>query len=203
MFENLRRSLRDMLGGATTPEDRRAVLAQMRDTLVQAKVGLHDLREGVTQARERLEAERRELETVRRRGRLAAGIGDQETVAIAARYEVLHGEKVAVLERRVAAQEAELAVAEREVAEMTAELKRAAAGIGVSPPAADPIAGAATAGGGAPDGTAGSVPGSETTDPLHDPVGSELEALARARERSARERAAEEQLAALKRRMGK
>ena len=93
MFENFRQSLRDLMDRSTTPEARRAGLAQMKQTLVQARMGLDDLRGGIEQTRQRLAAEQRELETVRRRKGLAAGINDLETVQLAEKYEVLHAER--------------------------------------------------------------------------------------------------------------
>ncbi|MFI5230669.1 MAG: hypothetical protein ACHQWU_16475, partial [Gemmatimonadales bacterium] len=113
----------------------------MKDTLVQARLGLDDLRGGLDGTRQRIAAESRELETIRRRKQLAQGIADEETVKIAATYEQMHAERVDVLERKLAAQEAELALAERDVEQMSTELKavlagtdpRAAAGAGASP----------------------------------------------------------------------
>lgn len=192
MFESLRKSLNDLLDRATPPEERRAVASRMRETLVQARMGLGDLREGLEKSRLRLEAERRELETVRRRRTLAEGIADQETAGIAARYESLHAERVDVLSRKVEAQERELEIAEREVAEMSAELRAALSGTGA-------------VGGGGP----GARPAEETERELDDMLGQnsgtrdELDSLSRARAREAREADAERQLAELKRRMGK
>ncbi|HMC54059.1 MAG TPA: hypothetical protein VKH19_02715, partial [Gemmatimonadaceae bacterium] len=90
MFEHLRQSLEDLLARATRPEDRRLVLARMKGTLVQAQLGVDDLRSALEQTRRKLEAERRELETVRRRKELAGSIQDQETVGVAERFERQH-----------------------------------------------------------------------------------------------------------------
>ena len=68
-------------------------LAAMRETLIQARVGLSELREGVDQADRRLAREQGELETIRRRGRMATDIGDAETAAVAARFESQHAER--------------------------------------------------------------------------------------------------------------
>lgn len=184
MFEKVRQSFREILAGATAPDERRAVLARMRDTLVRAKMGLSDLRDGVQATRARLEAERGELETVRRRRRLAEQIGDGETVAVATRYEAVHAERVAVLERKLDAQSAELALVEREVEEMTGELKAASLGIGATPPGATPEAAAAR-------------------ELERDGLAEDLDGLARARARAERDAEAERKLEALKRRMGK
>ena len=115
VFENFRQALNDLL--RTAPEDRRALLSQMRDTLAQARAGLDDLRDGLKRARDRLAAERRELETVRRRKKLATDVGDRETVTVAERFEAHHVERVQVLEQKVSVQERELALAEGEVEE--------------------------------------------------------------------------------------
>jgi len=186
MFESFRQSLRDLMDRATPPEERRAGLARMKQTLVTARMGLDDLRGGVARTRQRLEAEQRELETVRRRKGYAAGINDAETVALAEKYEGHHAERVEVLMRKLDAQQAELAIAERDVSEMTAELKQAMLGV----PGAVSIDDAAAA---------------EADSVLDDSSGiaSELDALGRARTRSAREADAEQRLAELKRRMGK
>jgi hypothetical protein len=174
MFEKLRESLRDAMNRASSPSEGRAVLAMMRDAIVEAKVGVSQVRAALDATRAQLEHERRELDTVRRRGRLAADIGDQETVRVAAQFEQRHLARVEVLERKLAAQESELALAEREVEEMTAQLRSMAAG-------ANPTA---------------------TTVPELD-AEPDLDALERAAQRAARESAAERQLEELKRRMGR
>jgi hypothetical protein len=175
---------------ATPPEERRAGLARMKQTLVTARLGLDDLRAGVDATRKRLAAEQRELETTRRRKGLAAGINDAETVALAEKYEAHHAERVAVYMRKLDAQEAELAIAEREVAEMSAELKGAM--LGTAPTGnvsgADERAAAAAADEAAGDSSR---------------VAEELDAMGRARARSERDADAERRLAELKRRMGK
>jgi hypothetical protein len=188
MFDSFRQTLRDLMDRATPPEERRAGLARMKQTLVTARLGLEDLRGGVAITRQRLEAERRELETMRRRKGLAAGINDAQTVALAEKYEAHHAERHAVLTRKLEAQEAELMIAERDVAEMSAELKAAMLGAAApgTPLGRDEAAAAA-------DAAAG--------DSSH--VAEEIDAMGRARARSDREADAERRLAELKRRMGK
>ena len=199
MFDDVREAFRDLLRGTPPSGDaRRSILAQMRETLVQARMGLDDLRKGVEETRMRLKRERTELDTVRRRKELALGINDAETVAIAERYEKQHTERLALLERKLETQEAELAMVDREVGEMNAEFKLAAAGgtPGVS-------AGSAAAGGAGanPDAAAQA----EAEEAMGDKAGlrDELDGLARARRRAEAECSADEKLAALKRRMGK
>jgi hypothetical protein len=181
LFDELRASIGDLLAGRIAPEDRRAVMHSMKETLVRAKMGVEDLRQGLSNTRVRLGTERKELETVQRRKQLAANINDAETVAIAEKYEKQLLEKVDVLERKLAVQEAELMIVEQEVASMTKDLKAAMAGAGSVPPraAADVLTGE------------------------EDASRAELDDLVRTRRRHATEAEADERLAELKRRMGK
>jgi phage shock protein A len=192
VFESLRKSLDDLLSRSTPPEERRQIVSRMRDTLVQAKVGLQDLRDGVAQSKRRLEQERRELDTVQRRKRLAEQINDEETVRLATQYEQLHAERFAVLERKVEAQESELALAEREVAQMMTELRQAASGI----PSASERSNAAVS---AAMDEIESEMGAAKNETLRD----EIDGLSRARTRADHEADAARKLEELKRRMGK
>jgi hypothetical protein len=163
----------------------RARARMMREALVDAKVGLSQSRTARDAVRAQLERERTELATVRRRGQLAAGIKDAETVRLATEYEGKHTERIAVLERKLAALEQEVALVERETAEMTAQLKRlTGVGDASSPPAPEAS-------------TTGTGEASEASDL------SELDSLRRSADRSEREAEAERRLADLKRRMGK
>ena len=189
MFDSFRQSLSDLMDRATPAEERRAGLARMKQTLVQARMGLEDLRGGVIVTRQRLDVELRELETMRRRKSAATGINDAETVALAEKYEAMHSERAEVLRRKLEAQEAELTIVEREVGEMTTELKRAAVGAGSA-------AGATT------DELRASAEAESILD-QGTKVADEIDALGRAGKRSAREAEAERPLAEVKRRMGK
>ena len=130
MFDEVRHAFRELLHGNVPPEGRRELIAVMKDTLVQAKLALDDLREGVEVTRKRIERERAELDTIRRRKGLAQGVGDAETVTVAERFETQHAERLAVLEQKMAVQESELALIERDVTEMKEQLKAALAGVG-------------------------------------------------------------------------
>src|SRR5687767_13050551 len=130
MFDEVRQAFRDLLHGNVPPEGRRELIAVMKDTLVQARLALDDLRDGIEATRKRVERERAELETIRRRKGLAQGVGDAETVVIAERFEAQHLERLVVLEQKLAVQESELALLERDVAEMKEQLKAALAGVG-------------------------------------------------------------------------
>ena len=187
MFENFRQALNDLL--RTAPEDRRALLSHMRDTLAQAKAGLDDLRDGLKRARDRLAAERRELETIRRRKKLATDVGDRETVTVAERFEVHHVERVQVLEQKVAVQERELALAEGEVEEMTRALKAAVAG--ATPPGSRPAS------------SIDEQAAREVEEAVSGPNAADFDGMSRARARQEREADAERRLEELKRRMGK
>jgi hypothetical protein len=190
MFEDIKEALRALLHGEVTPEDRRTLLAEMRDTLVRVKMGREDLEQAVEATRKRLTVERASLETVRRRKALAEKIGDQETVTIAGRFEVQHLERVTVYERKLEAQESELTLVERDLSEMTQQLKAAQAGVG-----SGLSAGAAASESSV--GTPGGGPGSEAGD-----LEREMDSLDRARRRATSEADAEARLAELKRRMG-
>lgn len=195
MFESLRKSLDDLLSRATPPEERRQIVSRMRDTLVQAKMGLQDLRDGLEKSRRRVEAERRELDTVQRRKRLAEQINDAETVRLATQYEQLHAERVEVLARKLEAQESELALAEREVSQMMSELRAAASGIG--PPGAG--IGGAAAMNAAMDEIESELGGAAKDNSVRE----EIDGMSRARARADREADAARRLEELKRRMGK
>ncbi len=190
-FDSFRRSFDELLSRATRPEDRRAIASRMKDTLVQARVGLDDLRDGLAKARQRLANEERDLETVRRRKQLAEGIADRETAELAAKYEQMHTQRVEVLRRKVEAQESEVSLAEQELAAMSAELKSV-------------LAGGPT---GATSGVGGPLSDAELGLGIDDAAGasihSEIDALGRARERADREADAARRLDELKRKMGK
>jgi hypothetical protein len=190
VFEDLRRSLEEMLQRATKPEDRRAVVTRMKSTLVQAKLGVDDLRDALRLSRRKLDHEQRELATIRRRKELAVGIQDAETVSIAERFERQQEERVAILEQKVVVQTRELEMAERELDTMKVELRNAMSGI---------------------PGATGGGPGrgARIEDPLEDVEGGatrtreEIDSLARERARTDRDADASRRLEELKRRMGK
>jgi HAMP domain-containing protein len=188
VFEDLRRSLEEMMLRATKPEDRRAIVNRMKSTLVQAKLGVDDLRDSLAASRRKLENEQRELSTIRRRKELAVGIQDAETVSIAERFERQQEERVLILEQKVAVQTRELEMAERELDTMKVELRNAMSGVGLS-------------------GQAGVRSDEPLPDPLEDDPATktrdEIDSLARERARADREADAARRLDELKRRMGK
>ncbi|MBC7895138.1 MAG: hypothetical protein H7066_06980 [Cytophagaceae bacterium] len=183
MFDDIRHAFQELLNGNVAPEQRRALLHEMRETLIRAKMAKDDLRESVRVTEARLEKERAELAVVQRRKTLAEGIKDAETVTIAARFESQHVERLAVLEKKLDAALGELALLEREVEEMTTQFKAAQAGVGSGL-------------------RAGAV--DEQLDPLaRDPgLDRELRGLDREQRKAANDAEADLRLAELKRRMG-
>jgi hypothetical protein len=173
VFEQLRQSLNELLERATKPEDRRMVVVRMKGTLVQARLGVDDLREALAISRRKLEVEQ-----------LATSIQDAETVAIAERFERQHEQKVLLLQEKVAVQARELELAERELEEMKAELRTAMIGGGV-PHASDSL----------------DDPLDEPGENPH--VREEIDGLARERARAERDADASRRLEELKRKMGK
>jgi hypothetical protein len=194
VFESLRATIGDLLGGRVAPGDRRAVIADMKRALVQAKLGLEDLREGVELTRRRVAVEREQLETALRRRALAEGINDTETASIAAKYEAQHGERLGVLERKLEVQLAELGLVERDYDEMVSQLKQAdrGAGGGMAAGAHDRMM-----------GNTGGLTDEELGLRNDAPLNSELDALGRARQRADRDAGADAALEALKKKMGR
>jgi uncharacterized protein YhdP len=184
MFEDVRQALRDLLNGNVSPADRRDLLQEMRGTLVRGKMAIEDLKVASSATEERLARERRELETVRRRKSLAEGIKDAETVEIASKYEALHIERVAVIEKKLQVELEELAMLEREIEEMTVQFKAAGSGVGS----------------GLRSGVVDETTGLDDRDAA---LNRELSGLNRQQRRAAAEADADARLAELKRRMGR
>ncbi len=184
MFEGLKARLDRFLADATPPADRRAQAGALRDAMVEARVAVSAMQEALRVTEREVEVERRQGDDAARRGRLAAGIGDAETVGIAERFAARHAERLALLERKLAVQREELVMAERELAEMTAQVKASPADA-----SADSIRDAWRE----LEGAGQSRPG---TDPADSLLQAELD-------QARRKAAVEEQLAYLKKKMGR
>jgi hypothetical protein len=146
----------------------------MRRELVAARGALDKLDGEIRRTRSEAESERANEQVCRRREQLARSINDEETVRIAASYAARHAERAQVLERKVEVLEAERGLLARDLGEMEKAL--------AEQPAAPQM----------PDGT-----------PVRDII-EEREREDRdfgRLEREARERAAEERLEELKRKM--
>lgn len=189
MFEQLRDALRGF-SDRSSPDERRRSAYAMKEALVHAKLGVQDLKEAVAVTARRVDEERNELATVERRLGLATQINDQETVAIAERFRAQHAERVAVLETKLMSQQQELSMMERELEDMTVQMRRAMSGLPINPSAnieRDAMR---------------EVDEALSDDPTGANASSEEPEVPRL-SRAEKEAAAEDRLAALKRRMGK
>lgn len=186
MFEQLKATIADLLGGRVAQADRRTVIGEMKRALAVAKLGVEDLQASAEVTRQRLAEERGKLATASRRRGLAEGINDEETAALAAKFEAQHQERIAVLERKLDVQEAEAGLAERDYDEMLTQLKQASLGAGSGLDAKNrPLSDADL---GLPDDA---------------PLRSELDGLARSQKRQERDVAADAALEALKKKLGR
>jgi hypothetical protein len=192
VFEQLRQSLNELLERATKPEDRRTIVVRMKNTLVQATMGMDDLRNALVLSRRKLEHEQKELQTVRRRKELAVAIKDTDTVTVAERFERQHQERLTLLEGKVAVQEREVELAERELEEMKAELRKAMTGV---PPTTGSHEAAARD---EVDEMLDATGGAEATRARE-----EIDSMARERARAERSADADRRLEELKKRMGR
>jgi hypothetical protein len=186
VFEGLRSRIEQFLAEHTAPADARASAAMLQQAVIEARVSLAQMKEGILATERELVLERKQLEDAERRGRMATDIADRETVELAGRYATRHRERAVILERKLVVQREELVLAERDVTEWTAQLRAAKQGFG---------SGAASAGAAWRDlESAGGV--RPETDAAGDLLRSNLD-------RAAHEAAADEQLAHLKRKLGK
>lgn len=184
MFESLKSRLDRLFADAGA--DPRARAEALREAAVEARAGLGMLRDALGATERELAGERKQLADAERRGRLAAGIQDAETVAVAERFTARHRERVTVLERKLAVQRDEVALAERDAAELGARVREASGPGAQAQASAEAAWRDITAAGGA-------RPGADLDGELH-----------RAREdQQRREQAADLQLEALKRKLGK
>jgi hypothetical protein len=181
LFDGLKARL-DRLFREHTPANPRAYAEGLREALLEAKLSLKAMREGLAATEAELEAERKHLTDAERRGRLAGNLPDPETVSVAERFVARHRERIVVLERKLAVQRDELVLAEREAAEMMTQYRSASGG---NPSASIDAAWRDLESAGASRPT------------------SEEERFAAEADQRRRERAVEEQLAYLKRKLGK
>jgi len=132
VFERLRAAVNAALDAATPPPDWRDLRNELHRAAVDGRAALLQLRDALAKAERELASERRQLEDAQRRGTLAADVGDAETVAVAERFVARHGERVAMLEQKVAAQQTELTLTQRDVDEVVQRLKDLELRAGVS-----------------------------------------------------------------------
>lgn len=134
MFENLRNAFREAvenfnreLARDQVPENVDRLLKGMVDEVADAKVQIRELESQIARTRAQVERERKEAATARRRGKMAADIGDAETAELAAQYAARHEERQRVLEQKATALGQELALRTEEVEEMLVKVKEARA----------------------------------------------------------------------------
>lgn len=154
--------------------DPRAFTDGLYAAMVDTKSAIAAIRDARTTTERELTRERQQLADAERRGTLASQIGDTETAELAEVWTGKHRARVDLLERKLAVQLDELAMAERQLEEMKEHYQKARRGIPPGGPA---------------------VPDPGAAEPV-DPAVYELE-------RKARRDQVQDQLADLKRRMGK
>ena len=151
-------------------------IERMRAAVRETRAALSRLREEIAAMETALAGERQQAADAERRGRMARDIGDQETALVAERFSARHGARIGLLERKVAVLREEASLLESELAEMVGLL----------------------------DGTERGAGGADASASASVRTPSEEAEILRSRmDRAARERAADEQLAALKRKMGR
>jgi hypothetical protein len=121
-------------GNRTSSRERAAGL---REALVEFKIGIGQLRTVLSRTERDLDTARQEAADYARRGDLARGIEDHETVRIADEYTAKARERVDLLERKVIVQRDELAMAEREYEITKQQFQGASRGIPDAPSTAD------------------------------------------------------------------
>jgi hypothetical protein len=174
-LDGLRARLDQLIADLSRP-DARGVAARLYDALVETKVAISTQRDALAATDRELTAERTRLADAERRGALAAGIEDTETVELARIWTDKHRERVELLERKMAVQRDELAYAERQRDEISEAYRQARLG-----------------GGAAPGQEAAEPPG---PDAESDRLGRELD-------RQAQQARVQEQLAHLKKKLGR
>jgi hypothetical protein len=164
-----------MLASLERVTDTRSVAAGLFDAMVETKAAIAAVRDAMVTTDRELTVERQKLADAERHGKMAEDIQDTETSELARIWATKHRERVDLLERKRLVQQDELVYAERQLEEMTAHYRQAKAGIpSGAPPAAGPV------------------------EP--DPDFARLEQDARRQQRAA---AVEQQLAELKRKLGR
>jgi DNA repair exonuclease SbcCD ATPase subunit len=179
-LEELRARLDSLLTRHGLAADRQDQAARLRDALVELKVAIGQNADARAKAERELEAERQRLVDAERRGSLAAGIDDAETVRIAAEFTAKHRERVELLERKLGVIRDELAFAEREYAGLSEQYRSTK--LGTSGPSSSPS------------------PAAAELDPELD---RDLDRLSSEASRAARDAAVRAQLEHLKKKLGK
>jgi multidrug resistance efflux pump len=128
----------DRLFAARAQRPSRDDVRRLRETLLTFKIGLGELRDALAATERELTAARADLETYQRRGRQAAGIGDDETVRVADEFTARARERVDLLERKVVVQRDEVAMADRDYAQARERFDAAQRGVPLDESAGGP-----------------------------------------------------------------
>ncbi|MEE8062333.1 MAG: hypothetical protein V3T16_10895 [Gemmatimonadales bacterium] len=188
MFEGWRERLEQLLVDLTPDADPRERSGQIREAMIDLKVGLQAMREGLVKSEREIAEEQRHLGDVERRGQLAAQIPDPETVRVAGEFAEKHRERITLLERKLAVQHDEIGMAEQDLVELRRRLEAAIRGL-------------------EDDGSLASVKQAwrelEAAGGQRPETDLEGELLQSQMDRQAREAAVEQQLAHLKRKLGR
>jgi len=129
MFDSWRERLEQLLSDLTPGSDPRERSGQLREAMIELKVGLRAMHDGIGPTQRELTEERRHLADVERRGELAAAIPDEETVRVAGEFAAKHRERIALLERKLTVQQEEIVIAERDLDELRRRFKAATMGL--------------------------------------------------------------------------
>ena len=177
-----------MLVDLTPDADPRERTGPIRDAMIDLKVGLRSMREGLVVVERDIAEERGHLADVERRGQLAAQIPDPETVRVADEFAEKHRERITLLERKLAVQHDEIGLAEQDLVELKRRFDMATKGL-------------------EDDGSLASVKQAwrelESAGGQRPETDLEGELLKSQMDRQAREAAVEQQLAHLKRKLGR
>lgn len=125
---NFQRELADEDGEEPGP----AQLAAMRRDLNAARRALDRLQLELQHCRTEMTEEEKQEQVCRRRGDLAAGIGDDETVRLAVQWAERHRQRVVVLRQKADALSAELAMRNDDLSTMDTQLQEVQKQLGVS-----------------------------------------------------------------------
>jgi phage shock protein A len=134
MFDSLRNAFREAVDNFNKelhrdqiPEAVDRLLSGMRTEVVEAQARVRELEVQIARATAEAEREGAEAATARRRGKMAADIGDADTADVATRYAASREERHRVLEQKAAAMKEELAIRSHEVQDMLAKMQEAQA----------------------------------------------------------------------------
>jgi hypothetical protein len=106
-------------------------LAAMRRDLNAARKALEHLQQEVEQSSSELSEEEKQEQVCRRRGELAAGIGDEETVRLAVQWGERHRQRAVILRQKVVALSAELTMRTEDLDTMDAQMREVQKQLGV------------------------------------------------------------------------